>query len=163
MAGGIAPRPPVPTALKVLRGNPGKRPLNKDEPKPKVTLPEPPPHLKAYKLAVENWFREGGLLLKLGVMTEADWGVLSVRCYLYHEMVSMMKKIKKEGRTYVKTTTARSGAVTETIVTNPLVAQLDTSIAEYRRVGVLLGLDPSSRSRVKVSKEKDKGAFDEFF
>ena len=32
-------RKPVPTALKKLRGNPGKRPLNDAEPKPDVVVP----------------------------------------------------------------------------------------------------------------------------
>ena len=32
-------RKPTPTNLKVLKGNPGRRPLNKDEPVPDVRLP----------------------------------------------------------------------------------------------------------------------------
>ena len=32
-------RKPLPTALKALRSNPGRRPLNEDEPKPDVRLP----------------------------------------------------------------------------------------------------------------------------
>lgn len=35
-------RPPKPTAIKELEGNPGKRPLNKNEPKPKQTAPKCP-------------------------------------------------------------------------------------------------------------------------
>ncbi len=38
-------RKPTPTRLKLLRNNPGKRPLNPDEPQPEATLPEPPAHL----------------------------------------------------------------------------------------------------------------------
>ncbi len=38
-------RKPTPTRLKLLGGNPGKRPLNLDEPQPEPTLPEPPAHL----------------------------------------------------------------------------------------------------------------------
>jgi len=151
MAGGIAPNAPTPTALKLLRGNPGKRPINKDEPKPKVALPDPPEHLQLYPLAVQNWKKEGGLLLRLGVMTEADWGALAVRCYLYSEMVDMMANIKKTGR------------INDWGKPNPIVSQLTAAMAEYRRVGVLLGLDPSSRTRIKVTKGDKQGAFDEFF
>jgi P27 family predicted phage terminase small subunit len=151
MAGGIAPNAPTPTALKLLRGNPGKRPINKDEPKPRIGLPNPPMHLRDYPLAVKNWKKEGGLLLRLGVMTEADWGALAVRCYLYSEMVQMMNDIKRFGR------------IDEKGRTNPLVNQLESAMSEYRRVGVLLGLDPSSRTRIKVTKGDKQGAFDEFF
>ena len=35
-------RKPTPTHLKLVRGNPGKRPLNASEPKPQLTLPSPP-------------------------------------------------------------------------------------------------------------------------
>jgi len=37
--------PPTPTSLKILKGNPGKRPLNKKEPKPKLEIPTCPAHL----------------------------------------------------------------------------------------------------------------------
>jgi len=32
----MAGRKPKPTALKIIEGNPGKRPLNKNEPKPDI-------------------------------------------------------------------------------------------------------------------------------
>ena len=42
-------RKPTPTYLKLLKGNPGKRSLNKHEPKPALLNkpPEPPPFLRA--------------------------------------------------------------------------------------------------------------------
>ena len=39
-------RKPKPTALKVLEGNPGKRPLNENEPKPERKAPECPSWLE---------------------------------------------------------------------------------------------------------------------
>jgi hypothetical protein len=36
-------RRPKPTRLKVLTGNPGKRPLNMDEPQPEPAIPDCPP------------------------------------------------------------------------------------------------------------------------
>ena len=38
-------RRPKPTRLKMLTGNPGKRPLNHDEPRPEAAIPECPPEL----------------------------------------------------------------------------------------------------------------------
>jgi hypothetical protein len=43
------PNPPVPFPLKVLRGNPGKRPLpNEPQPARPPTCPEPPAFLAGY-------------------------------------------------------------------------------------------------------------------
>ena len=39
-------RKPKPTALKVLEGNPGKRPLNENEPKPENKAPRCPSWLE---------------------------------------------------------------------------------------------------------------------
>lgn len=38
-------RKPKPSALKELEGNPGKRAVNKKEPKPEVLIPSCPNHL----------------------------------------------------------------------------------------------------------------------
>ena len=41
----MAGRPPVPTAIKRIRGDPGRYALNEDEPKPTRGVPEAPEHL----------------------------------------------------------------------------------------------------------------------
>ena len=46
---------PLPTVLKVLSGNPGKYPINEDEPDPEVRLPRPLAHLSA--AALREWRR----------------------------------------------------------------------------------------------------------
>jgi len=40
-------RRPKPTRLKMLTGNPGKRPLNPNEPRPEATIPDAPAELSA--------------------------------------------------------------------------------------------------------------------
>jgi phage terminase small subunit len=58
---------PVPYNLRVLRGNPGKRRLNKNEPRPLIpeVVPEPPDFLNPY--AQEEWHRIAGELSRLGL------------------------------------------------------------------------------------------------
>ena len=63
-------RKPQPTALKELKGNPGRRPLNEDEPKPEVHLPGPPSHLSP--AARREWRRAGAFLVEMGLMTDLD-------------------------------------------------------------------------------------------
>ena len=51
---------PMPTALKILTGNRGKRPLNENEPKPKVKKLKPPEYLD--KVAKKEWSRIAPIL-----------------------------------------------------------------------------------------------------
>ena len=63
-------RKPKPTAVKELEGNPGKRPLNELEPKPKKKAPKCPGWLDAE--AKTEWRRVAKQLEELGVLTEVD-------------------------------------------------------------------------------------------
>src|SRR5215831_17432794 len=61
---------PTPTALRILRGNPGRRPLNAREPKAAPATLTPPAWLKG--LAVAEWHRIAPVLHRLGILTEVD-------------------------------------------------------------------------------------------
>jgi hypothetical protein len=74
-------RPPKPTALKLLQGNPGKRPLNDREPKPAVGC-EMPEFVKGDPLYVAEWNREAPRLIRLGILTEIDGDILGRVCVL---------------------------------------------------------------------------------
>ena len=66
-------RKPKPTALKVLEGNPGHRPLNKKEPMPKGKLPRCPEWLEDD--AKKEWKRLGKVLAEMvdvGAMVADD-------------------------------------------------------------------------------------------
>lgn len=63
-------RKPKPTAIKELEGNPGKRPLNKNEPKPDKKAPRCPAWLE--EEAKKEWKRTGTMLEQLGLLTEMD-------------------------------------------------------------------------------------------
>src|SRR6266545_2987232 len=91
-------RRPIPTALKVLAGNPGKRRLNRREPKPIVRLPPCPPHLK--DVAREAWRRIGHRLTTLRVVTEADGAALELLCLAYAEYRRAIGVVERRGSTY---------------------------------------------------------------
>ena len=65
------PNPPVPFPLKVLRGNPGKRPM-KFEPRPEqhADVPEPPAFITGY--AADEWWRTAPELHRLGLLIRID-------------------------------------------------------------------------------------------
>jgi len=137
-------RKPNPTALKLVTGNPGKRPLNENEPKAKSGIPEMPEWIAPFELAVKNWDHESKILDDMGIMTEADAGVLAVRSFLYSQMVELSRDIKTEGSVLEE-----EGRDPKH---NPKQKQFESIIKEYRTLGSLLGLDPSSRSKLSVGK-----------
>ena len=63
-------RKPKPTAIKELEGNPGKRELNQNEPKPEKKAPRCPTWLEAE--AKKEWKRLAKQLEQLGILTEVD-------------------------------------------------------------------------------------------
>ena len=82
-------RKPVPTHLKVLRGNPGKRRLNDKEPKPSGDLTDPPEWMsesqkQGWIYAIEN--APDGLLKKLDRSVLVAWVVAED----LHRQASMM-------------------------------------------------------------------------
>jgi len=65
---------PTPTKLKILRGNPGCRPINADEPQPPADGIAMPPHLG--EVAARRWGELLPMLQATRVMTRADVGHL---------------------------------------------------------------------------------------
>src|ERR1700736_878819 len=74
--------PPIPFALRKLRGNPGKRRL-RAEPEPQIpkTCPEPPSFLNAY--AQDEWWRTAPQLHALGLLSAIDVACLAEYCQSY--------------------------------------------------------------------------------
>jgi phage terminase small subunit len=70
---------PTPTRLKILRGNPGCRPI-RPEPLPTrlEAIPEPPSHLSP--IAQEEWRRIVPQLVNLGLLTVVDLFPLAAYC-----------------------------------------------------------------------------------
>ena len=69
----------VPTQLKIVTGNPGKRPMPKNEPKPAVARSiKPLPWLSAE--AKKEWRRVAPELERVGLLTEVDIALLAAYC-----------------------------------------------------------------------------------
>ena len=84
-------RPPKPTAVKELEGNPGKRPLNKNEPKPKQTAPKCPSWLEPD--AKKEWRRLSKELESMGLLTEVDMAVF-VKLKMSHPINSKVSHVR---------------------------------------------------------------------
>lgn len=78
-----AGRPRKPTPLKVLEGNPGKRPLPKNEIEPPATSGAQPPAWLRSRAALEAWHDLVPKLEKLRLLTELDIPALAMLCQVY--------------------------------------------------------------------------------
>src|SRR4051794_26173414 len=88
-------RKPIPTRLKILYGNPGKRPLNDCEPKPKPDLPSCPKHLDA--AAKKEWKHVARSLHACGILTRVDRSILAAYCQCYSRWVKLEGIVQRVG------------------------------------------------------------------
>lgn len=153
-------RKAVPTAVKKIRGNPGHRPLNELEPKPRRIRPEPP--ALSDEVDKQLWEHYTEVLDNMGVLTEADYFTLSNLVQITKQIILLQKDIKDEG--FVKTTMKMDSLGNEIreVKSNPKIVQLHRLYAEYRYYSGLFGLDPSSRVRLRTSKGKEKDDLEDF-
>lgn len=137
-------RKPVPTALKVLRGNPGKRPLPADEPQyPALSADAPVPEVLALSpVAAAEWQRMTGLLDAAGVLTQADEGAVIACCQQWAVYVEASRKVTSAGLV-VK---GKDG----TPMPNPYLAIADKALRACTRLWTELGCTPTSRTRVQA-------------
>jgi phage terminase small subunit len=75
-------RPPKPTALKILQGNPGKRPLPKDEPTPPAGEVVRP---RMDRRSAAVWDRYAPMVQAMGLLTPVDVPAFAILCALIAE------------------------------------------------------------------------------
>ena len=136
---------PTPTVIKQLEGNPGKRPLNTREPKPRSSVPRCPEHLDGR--AKKEWKRLVPVLLRMRVLTEADWMSLANLCQTWSTLVKAQEKLSEMGILYK----APSGYVMQ----SPLLAIVNQCVDTITKLSREFGLTPAARTRVAVQPEYD--------
>ena len=139
-------RKPKPTAVKVLEGNPGKRPLNALEPQPIKKAPKCPDWLNLE--AKQEWKRLAGNLEALGTLTELDMAAFAGYCQAYARWKEAEEFIEKHG-TIVKTPSGYWQQV-------PQVSIAQSNLKIMLKFCSEFGLTPSSRSRIIANEAKDQ-------
>lgn len=138
-------RKPSPTHLKVLRGNPGKRKLNRREPKPQGSLGSAPAWLN--KAAKAEWRR----VLKeapTGLLTSLDRQVLAQYCQNVARIAALERIVEEEGYTFL----SEKGYVCQ----RPEMGMLKNLQTIQRGLCAELGFSPSSRSRVTIAEPDEQ-------
>ena len=133
-------RKPTPTPLKLLKGNPGRRPLNKAEPRPRIRVPRVPSHLD--DAAKTEWRRVVRELKVLGLVSLMDRAALAAYCQAYSRWRQAEESLAKVGL-LIQTTNGN-------VVQNPLVGIANRSMELMHRFMGEFGMTPSSRSRLSV-------------
>jgi P27 family predicted phage terminase small subunit len=136
----IRGRKPKPTAVKVLEGNPGKRALNTQEPKPLLGAPERPPHLKGK--AYTEWYRVTKQLEKLRLLSTIDRAVLASYCVAYQHWADAEEKLQIEGMVII--------TVNGNVIQNPYLSISNRAMEQMVKFAAEFGMTPSSRARLKV-------------
>lgn len=138
----MAGRKPKPTKLKLLQGNPGKRPLNDAEPQPATGAPRCPSWLDS--VAKAKWKNVAPELERIGVLTKIDGAALAAYCKNYSRWVAAEKVLTKLGTTYESET-----ATGKIIRPRPDLKIAEEAMRQMRAFATEFGLTPSSRSRLK--------------
>jgi P27 family predicted phage terminase small subunit len=142
-----AGRKPTPTALKIVQGNPGKRPLPQHEPRPPVGA-EMPDWLSDEAKA--HWPMVAAQLTEAGILTEIDAQALALYCEAFARWRHANEQVVKFGPV-VK---APSGFP----VQSPFLAICNKAWDQMMKALIEFGMTPSSRSRVYAQDVQEETA-----
>lgn len=143
-------RRPTPTRLKMLTGNPGKRPLNADEPRPEAAIPECPAELG--EVARQEWGRLVAQLEPLRMITHLDRAALASYCAAYALWAEATQAIQTYGA-MVKSPTGYP-------IQSPYVSIANRQTEIMMRIASEFGFTPASRSRISAPAGKSATLFD---
>jgi len=133
-------RKPNPTALKILHGNPGRRPLNRAEPAPPpVRDLTVPPELQG--VAADEWRRLAPELHRLGLLTTIDDRALVAYCQTWARWLEAEDQIRAHGMVL----TGKHGPIV-----SPFVGIAARTMQALKAWLVEFGMTPSARTRVKT-------------
>lgn len=133
-----------PTTMKILEGNPGKRPLPEGEPVPDAptALPLPPSHLSAS--ATIEWYNMGQKLLDIGLLTDLDLSAFALYCQSYGRWVDAESMVVKKG------------LLVNDFSKNPYLKIAEDAMRDCHKLLAQFGMTPSSRTKVRVANKTEK-------
>ncbi len=143
--------PPTPTRIKMLRGNPGKRPLNYREPQPEKNAPRRPVWLSAD--AKRAWKRLVPQLKRMRLLTAADGDALVAYCQTWSRWKRAEEFLEKHGDVYpIRDEVGRVRCMQQfpQVAISRNLAQL---LKAYQQE---FGLTPSARTRIEVQDPEEE-------
>lgn len=150
-------RGPAPKSarLKLLEGNPGKRPLKKGDPasgtRQSARTARPPAYPTWLGPAAKTeWQRLAPELARSGLLTVLDQAAFALYCETYAQWLECQRALAELGRTYI--------TVSGRLVERPEVEMARKYGRLVRELGAEFGLTPGGRARLSLP---DPNAVDE--
>jgi P27 family predicted phage terminase small subunit len=139
--------PPTPTALRILKGNPGKRPLRRGlEPERPPAPPEPPPFLIGY--ACDEWYRVAGGLHRLGLLTALDVMPLASYCVAYARWREAEELLAHMAARDLMTSGLLVKSQSGDARVNPIAKISRLAASDMVRYAAEFGFSPAARARI---------------
>lgn len=148
---------PEPTSIKLLKGNPGRRPLNDREPEPKRARPRCPNWLSKDARAI--WKTLVPQLRDMGVLTRIDGQALTRYCTLWARWKRAEQFIEKHGDVYPFKDDRGNLKYLQQF---PQVAIAHKLATHLTRLEQEFGMTPSSRSRIRIERDDRVDEFETF-
>lgn len=146
------PRPQA-TKLRILAGNPGKRPLNQQEPQPAEIQPPPPPEWLDDE-AKTFWRDLAPKLSAVGCLTELDLPKLEGMAYWWSRWRSAVADVAKLGAIV---RTGQGGAIR-----NPNCIEREHCWQEFARLASQFPMSPADRTAIKVADAAPRNRLQDF-
>ena len=137
-------RKPVPTVLKLLRNNPGKRRMNESEPVPGTLATEAPEELDGDENGAREWKRTIAPAIGIGQITAADRAPAIIHCVLWSTWRSQLADAAQHAHVVA---VGKNKYPTP----NPARMMANKTLQLLLKVDAELGLTPVSRTRVTSS------------
>jgi P27 family predicted phage terminase small subunit len=150
-------RKPKPTALRILQGKAGHRPINEQEPKPEIKLPPCPEHLST--AAKAEWEFIAAELAPLGVLAKVDKAVLAGYCSEFAAWAECELFLQENGS--VLTLRDDKGNV-KWVQEAPQARLALKHLEKVRQFAAELGLSPSSRTRIHARPSENQNPTEAF-
>lgn len=149
MGGKGSGRKPKPTILRLLDGNPGKRPLPVDEPEPTAAKSATPPQWLADD-AKRLYRKIAKELIELELLTVLDVELLGAYCEAWSQFLLATQRVQEMGPV-IWTTTAKGFDVQSK---NPYCDTKKDSLATVMQLSSRFGFTPSDRVGLHINPEK---------
>ncbi|RMG98276.1 MAG: phage terminase small subunit P27 family [Chloroflexi bacterium] len=137
-------RKPKPSQLKRVQGNPGKRPLNRREPKPQSAVKRP---RGMRGLPRKFWDEYADELERIGVLTGVDTAVFRLAAEAFGFAIEAAEQLKQTGFTV----DGRDGPKK-----HPLAQVWRDNAQLFRQFATEFGMTPSSRARLQLPAEAEQ-------
>jgi P27 family predicted phage terminase small subunit len=134
--------PPKPTAIKLLEGNPGRRPVNRAEPQAEHKLPNPPRGWPKERRAL--WKRLAAMLERSGAATKLDGVAFELLVRALIDFHAAAEKVAQYGPVFME----RGDGKIPKFAYSPYWCVQNREFEKVKALLAEFGMTPSSRTRV---------------